>query len=1144
MRFLAVLLLAAIPAGVACADVTVLTMDDPAAFTVDEPIKPLVVENRDGRRALHMRLPCTGTGVAAIRHIFAEPQDWRGYDTLHWELLANTTGASTHIQVQLFDAANHQVMMRRDIPAHQLGRWLPMSWDFVRAQPQDAPLDFSRVKMIFFSAWQDFYGHEAGVTTDYWIGPVTRSRAWEPTALAAAPTTAAPAIDGRLDDACWATTPAAQQFFARKGEGLPKETSELRALWDARDLYLAVRCRAEVLRPALQRTGEFIARATEHDGRVFHDDSIEIFLGPPDAPTDYMQFVTNALGTRYEGRGMDGSWDVPWQAAGATGDEGFWSAEVAIPWSSLGIEPAAGSALWLNVCRNNIAQNEVSMFSPVTHGFHAPDEFGRLVLLAEAPRVVVEAGTIPALMMGANAIEPTLTGIAGGEVVLRWRVTQGERTTSNTRAVPVAAGATERAELPIEIDTPGEVSVVYAALDAATDALYYQSPVCHFATAAVAAATISADGPCEVFLNGASLGRGGAEPLVGYLEPGPNVLGVVAEEPVAVRVTVGGLNLAGTAGWRQADAPAEGWLEPQFDDSGWRPAADAGGKLDPAQGTCFRRVIAAEATHFASLGDPDDIHIVAGGAQHLPLVVASPLERPLQGAVLVIETPPGLELLDWADKQPYEWTGTWAGYQAEPFERDGEQWTRHELAWELLQPVTYREGAHESYDNERLHTLGLVVRAGDLPPGVKHVYLWVEGEGGAVVEVPRDVPLTVLPPLPGKRPREIELLMCHGFGAGNYAGPDMTALLDTMAAAGFNAYIERTHAREVYYPLLAERGFKIVAESTHYHWHRGIDTEGNRFVDFDEAHRGSGYTFACPRWIINEGRQRTTEALASYLREAPVPPQGLWWDMEYGPMTACFCPRCLGAFAEQFGIAGELTPTLVMEQHKEQWTEFCCQTWAQLSGVYREGLRMAVPDGEMYTYSGYQTPRARGLYCIDWSIMRDFCDVASAGYGWNEQVIADTVTALDGVPLLGGEAYYRPPRNPNLKVDYLKHLLAGCRGVMHYQWTPMDGLDYTRIAEAASLVADHEAFFVEGRRADERVQGVPERARFVLERDGELLAIIVNPSSVEETHTLAIAGATGAVSEYYTGQTFADAAQVQLTVPAHDARALIVRLAQ
>jgi len=1147
MRVLAVVLALTVPIGMMCADVTVFPMDDASGFTADRPIEPLAIEDRDGRTALHMRLPCAGEGVAAIRYVFDQPRDWSGYDTLKWELFTSTTGEKSHIQVQLFDAANHQVMMRRDLQPWHLDRWLPLSWNFARATPQDAPVDFSRIKMIFFSAWQDYYGHEAGHTVDYWIAPVTRARAWEPTTLAAAPTSAAPVIDGRLDDACWATTPAAQQFFLRKGEGLPGETSELRLLWDDANLYVGARCFAEVLRPALQRTGEFVAKETEHDGPVFHDDSVEIFLAPAADPAGYMQFVTNAIGARYEGKGMEGAWDAPWQAQGATSEEGFWTAEVAIPWTSLDITPEPGMALAGNVCRNNQARQEPSMFSPVTLGFHAPDEFGRFVLLAEPPPVVVESGTIPPLMMGENLIAPVLTpplGGAGGQVLLRARTRQGDSTATDAFSLTVPAGATEQAELPIVVDTPGEVSVVWSVLDGATDALYYQSPVCSFATAAVATAEIAADGPCEVFLNGTLLGRGGGEPLTGYLEPGPNVLGIVAEAPVAVGVSAGRLSLDGSAGWRQSAAAAEGWLTADFDDSEWRPAAEAGGKLDAAAGSSFRRVLAAEVTHFGNLGDPDHIHIVSGGAQHLPLVVASPLERPLQNAKLVIETPPGLDLLDWADKQPYEWTGVWAGYSSEAFERDGEQWTRHELAWELLQPVGYREGAHASYDDERIHTLGFVARAGDLPAGEQHLYLWLEGEDGAVVEVPKDVTLTVLPPLPGKRPEQIELLMCHGFGVGNYAGPDMAALLDLFASAGFNAYIERTHARDVYYPLLAERGFKIVAESTHYPWWRGIDIEGGRFVDFDESHRGSGYTFACPLWLINEGREATTDALAAYIAEAPVPPRGLWWDMEYGPTTACFCPRCLSAFAEQYDIEGELTAALVIEQHKEQWTDFWCRTWAELSGVYREGFRKAVPDGEMYTYSGYQTPRARELYCIDWALMRDGCDVASAGYGWNARTMADTVAALDGTPLLGGMAYYQPPRNPNLKVEYLKLLLAGSSGVMHYQWGPMDGLDYTRISEAAALVADHEAFFLTGERADELVQGVPERALFALRLDGRLLVVIVNPSSVDETHTLAIAGATEAVSEYYTGQTFGDAAQVQVTVPANDARALLVTLAQ
>ncbi len=41
-----------------------------------------------------------------------------------------------------------------------------------------------------------------------------------------------------------------------------------------------------------------------------------------------------------------------------------------------------------------------------------------------------------------------------------------------------------------------------------------------------------------------------------------------------------------------------------------------------------------------------------------------------------------------------------------------------------------------------------------------------------------------------------------------------------------------------------------MSESLHYHWSRGLDLAGNKFVDFDATHKGSLYTFACPLWII------------------------------------------------------------------------------------------------------------------------------------------------------------------------------------------------------------------------------------------------------------------------------------------------------
>lgn len=86
-------------------------------------------------------------------------------------------------------------------------------------------------------------------------------------------------------------------------------------------------------------------------------------------------------------------------------------------------------------------------------------------------------------------------------------------------------------------------------------------------------------------------------------------------------------------------------------------------------------------------------------------------------------------------------------------------------------------------------------------------------------------------------------------------------------------------------------------------------------------------------------------------------------DVEFGPRSACFCPRCLARFAEENAIEEELTAQLVMENHESKWVDMWCRRWAELSAVYREGMHKAVPDGQMYSYNGYQTASARTNLC-------------------------------------------------------------------------------------------------------------------------------------------------------------------------------------
>ena len=147
-----------------------------------------------------------------------------------------------------------------------------------------------------------------------------------------------PVIDGKVDDAEWQAAPAVGdfvQFEPRRGDRATVRT-EARVLYDAAHLYVAFR----VWDPE-----PLTAQLTQRDAELFSDDavgfSLDSFL---DRRTGYF-FVTNPLGTQWDGRiaddgrQTDSAWDAPWRVAVQRLADG-WSAEFAIPLSS--IKYAAG----------------------------------------------------------------------------------------------------------------------------------------------------------------------------------------------------------------------------------------------------------------------------------------------------------------------------------------------------------------------------------------------------------------------------------------------------------------------------------------------------------------------------------------------------------------------------------------------------------------------------------------------------------------------------------------------------------------------------------------------------------------------------------------------------------------------------------
>jgi hypothetical protein len=157
-----------------------------------------------------------------------------------------------------------------------------------------------------------------------------------------------------------------------------------------------------------------VANAKIHDGEVWFDDSLEIFLDTHHDHTTYFQLVANSRGTRFERTAADLSWTAPWEAA-AQREAEAWVLEVAIPFASLGMDPPPAGEVWgFNLCRERYAggSQELSNWSDTGGNFHRPQQFGHLLFAGSAgasPSLVqTEEEALPGLLKGLLRQHPAL----------------------------------------------------------------------------------------------------------------------------------------------------------------------------------------------------------------------------------------------------------------------------------------------------------------------------------------------------------------------------------------------------------------------------------------------------------------------------------------------------------------------------------------------------------------------------------------------------------------------------------------------------------------------------------------------------------------------------------------------------------------
>lgn len=180
-----------------------------------------------------------------------------------------------------------------------------------------------------------------------------------------------PALDGKLDDACWQTAAAETEFVQASGEALAALQTTFRLAYDTAALYVAVEAVTE--KEELIGAGQ---TERDHGDLLSRDESVLVsafFEG------QQFEFGVNSRGTLYEARNGETAWNPQWSAVTLKTERG-WNVEMAIPYRVVGAPgiPPYGYSLSFNVARLDAGRRERSEWSPTFGRWTREGRFGLL----------------------------------------------------------------------------------------------------------------------------------------------------------------------------------------------------------------------------------------------------------------------------------------------------------------------------------------------------------------------------------------------------------------------------------------------------------------------------------------------------------------------------------------------------------------------------------------------------------------------------------------------------------------------------------------------------------------------------------------------------------------------------------------------
>lgn len=403
-------------------------------------------------------------------------------------------------------------------------------------------------------------------------------------------------------------------------------------------------------------------------------------------------------------------------------------------------------------------------------------------------------------------------------------------------------------------------------------------------------------------------------------------------------------------------------------------------------------------------------------------------------------------------------------------------------------------------------------------PSSKEVFAYYYSEADSQKERENRVPIYLLPSLSGKSPKSIPIIEWSSPNSSrilDLSRPEQEEIFRLWRKSGFNVKGLEEFGNEVYQDkhisFFRQLGLELVKGLP-------LNCESSPFPDavsylkdfpVYRAMNGTGKYLGnviCPTHIIKDPSYKMK--LKAWLGQIAEEYDFILWDYEVPPATlssTCFCDKCLEKFKDYASVKDvSFTPQIILKMYKEKWVDFQCYRNSEIAGILNEVIKATNHLATFVVYSGYQGI-TKEQYGVDWYYMSKYVDKAMCGYGRPLTMIKDTLKALQGKPLVGGELVwvFKGTAYPmeDIKINLFMRLTDCGGGILTYSDFIVDGRFYKAISDISSVVADYEEFFLDFKRDDElvTVEGLPkEDVAVLINKKGERLVFVFNKSFKEK----------------------------------------------